>query len=59
MGGYIGGKGPVQQSGRQPVMLGQDFDALKDMEENKKAFPLFFEPSSIDARIVNQYALFS
>ena len=37
-----------------------DFDALYKLEnETGKSFPLFFEPPSIDSRIINQFALFS
>lgn len=36
-----------------------NFEELKGMEDNNEAFPIFFEPPSIDNRIINQYALFS
>lgn len=35
----------------------EDFDAMKALSD--KPYVLFFEPASIDDRIVNQYALFS
>ncbi|MDP5171397.1 MAG: FRG domain-containing protein [Bacteroidia bacterium] len=41
-------------------MLEGEVDSLSDLENLKKdVFGLFFEPPSIDERIVNQYALFS
>ena len=44
-------------------MLGsvaESYEDLKAMETSEAGpFPLFFEPPSIDSRIINQYALFS
>lgn len=37
----------------------KDFEFLEKLENNSKGFPLFFEPPSLDSRIINQYALFS
>lgn len=37
----------------------ENFEGLKRMEDNGEPFPIFFEPSSIDNRIINQYSLFS
>ncbi|HLV79367.1 MAG TPA: FRG domain-containing protein [Chthonomonadaceae bacterium] len=41
-------------------MLGAAADSLEDLDAlAKDPFPLFFEPPSLDERIVNQFALFS
>ncbi len=37
----------------------KDFESLEKLENNSEGFPLFFEPPSLDGRIINQYALFS
>lgn len=40
--------------------VAKNYDDLKKLEEESgHTYPLFFEPPSIDGRIVNQYALFS
>ena len=36
-----------------------DFEILEQLENKYESFPLFFEPPSLDSRIINQYALFS
>jgi hypothetical protein len=36
-----------------------DYEAMTSLQTKEGPYPLFFEPSSLDSRIVNQYALFS
>ncbi len=37
----------------------KSFEILETLESDSGGFPLFFEPPSLDSRIINQYALFS
>ena len=39
--------------------VASDFESLLALEKTSRPFVLFFEPPSLDSRIINQYALFS